>query len=116
MEGYAFFAIIRNMDVLEPLLASVMEAGVSGATIINSRGISHASFHRTVSEFSVAAILSSLFMSEKHESKVLTCLVKDHALLDEIVRRVENIVSDIDKPGSIIHFAIPVTHLRGLQE
>jgi len=115
-EGYALFVIVRDPDLLEPLLATVMEAGVSGVTIFSTRGISQAKFHRTVSEFSVAAVLSSLFVSEKHESKVLTCLVRGEGLIDELGRRIKEAVGDIESPENVIYFAVPITHLHGLQE
>ncbi|MCD6282823.1 hypothetical protein J7J84_04355 [bacterium] len=116
MEGYLFVAIVRDLSHLEELLASVMETGVSGVTIFNTRGISKATFHRTVSEFSIAGVMSSLFTSEKPETSVLMVLVESRDMVDELSRRVESIANGMDKPGSGIHFAVPVTHLRGLQE
>jgi len=113
-EGYLFVAIVRDLSHLEELLASVMEAGVSGVTIFNTRGISKTTFHRTVSEFSIASVMSSLFTSEKPETSVLMVLVESNEMVEELCRRVDAIASEMDEPGSGIHFALPVTHLRGL--
>jgi hypothetical protein len=93
-----------------------MEAGVSGVTIFNTRGISKATFHRTVSEFSIAGVMSSLFTSEKPETSVLMVLVENNEMVDELSRRVDAIAGEMDQPGSGIHFALPVTHLRGLMD
>jgi nitrogen regulatory protein PII len=115
-EGYMFMMIVRAPELIEELLASLMEAGVSGVTLFDTRGISKASFHRTVSEFSIAAVMSSLFTSEKPETKVLMVLVETREMVDELCRRADAIVKAVDKPDSGIHFALPVTHLRGLRE
>jgi len=107
--GHILVVVLRKLDYLEQLLAAVMEAGVSGMTIINTRGISHASFKQTVSEFSIAAVLSTLFMSEKHESKVLLCVVDSDELCQELCRRMDDAISD-----TAIYFTLPVENLRGL--
>ncbi len=112
--GHILVVVLRKLDYLEQLLAAVMEAGVSGMTIINTRGISHASFKQTVSEFSIAAVLSTLFMSEKHESKVLLCVVDSDELCQELCRRMDDAISDIDEPNTAIYFTLPVENLRGL--
>lgn len=113
-KGHLLVVILRNLDYLEQLLAAVMETGVSGMTIISTRGISHATFKQTVSEFSIAAVLNTLFMSEKHESKMLLCVVKNDELCKELCHRMEDAISDIDEPHTAIYFTIPVENLRGL--
>ena len=113
-KGHLLVVILRNLDYLEQLLAAVMETGVSGMTIISTRGISRASFKQTVSEFSIAAVLSTLFMSEKHESKVLACVVESDELCQELCRRMEDAIADIDEPHTAIYFTIPIDNLRGL--
>ena len=113
-KGHLLVVILRNPDYLEQLLAAVMETGVSGMTIISTRGISRATFKQTVSEFSIAAVLSTLFMSEKHESKVLACVVEGDELCQELCRRMEDAIADIDEPHTAIYFTIPVDNLRGL--
>jgi hypothetical protein len=113
-EGFAFCVIVRDIELSEEIIAALMEAGAGGVTVISSRGLSKATFHRYTAELSIATLKSSLFTSDKRESLLLFCLVKNAAQLNAFCELVANAAPNIDRPGSVIHFAIPVSHLRGL--
>ncbi len=113
-KGIAFCVIVRDVEHSEEIIAALMEAGASGVTILNSHGLSQATFHTHSAELSIASVMSSLFTSEKHESRMLICLTKDEAQVKVFCERVAQASPNIDERGSLIYFAIPISHLRGL--
>lgn len=113
-DGIAFCVIVRDIEHSEEIIAVLMEAGASGVTIVHSHGLSQATFHTHSAELSIASVLSSLFTSEKHENRLLICLTKDEAQVKVFCERVAQASPNIDQRGSLIHFAIPINHLRGI--
>lgn len=113
-EGFAFCVLVRDIDHSEEIIAALMEAGATGVTVLDSRGLSQTTFHQHAAELSIASVLASMFTSDKQESRMLICLVEDAAHLETFCDRVAKITPNIDKPGSVIHFAFPVSRLRGL--
>ncbi len=113
-EGIAFCVIVRDVEHSEEIIAALMEAGASGVTIVNSHGLSQATFHTHSAELSIASVMSSLFTSDKHESRLLICLTKDAEQVKVFCERVAQASPNIDQRGSLIHFAVPISLLRGL--
>jgi hypothetical protein len=113
-EGFVFCAIVRDVDLADEIVSALMEAGASGVTILDSRGLSKSTFHRYAAELSIAAFTGAIFSTGEQESRLLFCIVKDAAQLEAFCAKVAEAAPNIDRPGSVIHFAVPASHLRGL--
>ena len=113
-QGYLLVIILREAGYLEQILDALMKVGVSGVTLLDSRGISTRTYHRHIEQFSIAAVMEHLFVSDKQESKILLVLARYKSLLTKARKRIEEIVGDIDKPRNAVVFTVPVQDIRGI--
>ena len=106
--------ILRDVGYIEKILDALMHSGITGVTVLNSRGISADTYHRHIEDFSIARAMEHLFVSDKAESKILLVLARYKKAVTLARKRIEEIVGDIDKPKNAIVFTVPVEDIYGL--
>lgn len=115
-QGYLLVVILRQVGYLERILDALMEAGVSGVTVLSSRGISADTYRRHVEQFSIATLMDHLLVSDKAESKILLVLARYKKVLTKARKRIEEIVGDIDDPKNAVVFTVPVQDIQGIPD
>jgi len=106
---YMIMFVLDDTSLLDELLASWSEAGISGATIIESSGL-YRRMKKTIpmrylygSESEDEKGNLTLFVAVESEEKVHTCL---HAA--------EKVVGDLNDPNSGVFLAWPLTFSKGI--
>lgn len=105
------FLVLNKTHVLDRLLDRLNEAGIKGATVINSCGMAHALASREDSH--IISSIRMLFSAEREENKTIFMIVNEKEL--EAARRVvHEVVGDLSKPNTAIMFSVPIGFTEGL--
>jgi len=102
--------ILNKVEKLEEVLEGFLEAGVTGATIIDTVGMGHI----LCDEVPIFAGLRFMFAGAKPHNKTVISVIKDEAE-EEVLHLLENILGDLYEPGTGIVFTIPLDRVVGLK-
>ncbi len=103
--------VLNKIDTLDALLLRLNEAGVHGATVINSTGMAHAlASHEenlTISSF------RAFFAHSREENRTVFMVLSEEkiAVARSVIREV---VGDLSLPNTGILFSLPVDFFEGL--
>lgn len=111
--AYLVLVILDDLKVLPDLLHAWREAGVPGATILESVGAYRA--HTWLERVGLGA-LERLFEAEEIRRRTLLTAIEDEALLARAVTEAERAVGSFERPNSGILLVLPVAEARGLQK
>ncbi|MGB3862365.1 MAG: P-II family nitrogen regulator [Candidatus Aminicenantaceae bacterium] len=101
--------ILNKVEKLEEVLEGFIEIGISGATVIDSVGMGHI----ISEEVPIFAGLRFMFTGAKPHNKTILSVIKRENE-EPVVRLLEKILGDLNKPGTGILFMIPVDRVEGL--
>jgi nitrogen regulatory protein PII len=105
--------VLGQEDKLDPILAGFVEIGITGATVIESRGMA-----RQLSEDATAAPvfagLQELLARARPQSKTIFSVVETQAKLDAAIEMIQKVCGDMTNPGTGIVFTMPVNRVVGL--
>ncbi len=102
-------AVINQPDRLDEVLAGFVELGITGATLLESRGMG-----RVLSR--ELPLFAGLRMLEEHsraKNHTILC-VAEAAKVDAALALLQEICGDLASPGSGIAFTVPVGRVVGL--
>jgi nitrogen regulatory protein PII len=102
--------ILNKVEKLEEVLEGFLEAGVTGATIIDTVGMGHI----LCDEVPIFAGLRFMFAGAKPHNKTVISVIKDEAE-EEVLHLLENILGDMYEPGTGIVFTVPLDRVVGLK-
>ncbi|MCB9528000.1 MAG: hypothetical protein H6701_06310 [Myxococcales bacterium] len=105
-----FAAILKDYRHVEDVLLGFVEAGVTGATVIEGRGMG-----QLIGQIPIFAGLRGMFPGSAGDSHIVIA-VMDAARARAADRLVEKIAGPLDQPGTGITFTIPLGTVRGLGE
>ncbi|MCX7855940.1 MAG: CBS domain-containing protein [Anaerolineae bacterium] len=111
--AYLLLVILDDLKVLPDLLHAWREAGVPGATILESVGAYRA--HTWLERVGLSA-LERLFETEEIRRRTLLTAIDDEALLAQAIAEAERVVGGFERPNSGILLVLPVAEARGLQK
>lgn len=111
--AYLLLVILDDLKVLPDLLHAWQEAGVPGATILESVGAYRA--HTWLERVGLGA-LERLFEAEEIRRRTLLTAIEDEALLARAVAEAERVVGGFERPNSGILLVLPVAEARGLRK
>jgi len=105
--------VIDRGDKLDSILSGFVEIGVTGATIIESRGMA-----RQLTEGSatapVFAGLQELLSGARPQSTTVFSVIETQEKLDAAIEMIQAKCGDMTNPGTGIVFTIPVSRAVGL--
>ena len=108
-------AVLLDMQVCHDVIHVWEEAGVTGATILDSVGMRHViQRHTQRDDLPLMPSLRKLLESEEFNHRTIFSVVPDDFDIDELIRRTEALVGDFDESNSGFLFVVPVTKARGL--
>ncbi|MGA1867554.1 MAG: P-II family nitrogen regulator [bacterium] len=102
--------VLNKIEYLDTILTAFVEAGVTGATILESEGMGRALAYE-VPLF--AGLRKSLQISDYN--KTIFTIIHDDKILDEVIKIIEEII-DFDEPDSCLLFVVPLLLVKGLKE
>jgi len=104
------FFILNKEEYLEEILEALLELGINGATILDSMGMGRVLAH----DIPIFAGFRTLLKDTRPGNKTILILLPE-SKLEALTKAVEQIIGDLDKPGTGIIFALPIEYSRGFK-
>lgn len=103
--------VLSNTDLLNFLLEDLSNAGIKGATIINSTGMGM-TLSKLESSF-IGGSLKALFNPGRDENKTILCVIQNEQV-STAKQVIKDVVGDLSKPNTGIFFTVPIDDIEGL--
>ncbi|VAX24610.1 hypothetical protein MNBD_NITROSPINAE02-2007 [hydrothermal vent metagenome] len=101
--------VINRPEAVEDVIAAFLEIGITGCTIIDSKGMGKF----VAQDIPIFAGFKGMF-SGSRESNVTIFSVMDSELVDSAIKLIEEIYMSFTEPSSGIAFSLPVNRVKGL--
>lgn len=105
--------VLNKVDKLDKLLKEFASQHVTGATIVNSRGLARELMNKD--ELNIIGSFRQLLDVNRKESKTIFMVVKEEKV-EQVVAIIENIVGSLDQPDTGILFTTPIDFIRGYKQ
>ncbi len=103
--------ILNKEEFLESVLEAYVEAGLSGATILDSEGMGRFLAY----EVPLFADFRDFIVANKPRNKTILSVVQDEATVQRLVPLIEESVGSLQDPGTGLLFTVPVDWAVGLK-
>ncbi len=104
--------VLNNEDLLEQVLEAYAEAGIQGATILDSEGMGRFLSY----EVPLFAEFRRFMKGNKPYNKTIISVVRDEELIPRLEKLLDNVCGGLRNPGTGIFFTVPVDYAVGLVE
>lgn len=101
--------VLNDEAHLEGVLEAYIEAGISGATILDSEGMGRFLAY----EVPLFADFKDYMKGSKPRNKTILAVIKDDAALERLKPLVDAVVGGIATPGAGVMFTVPVDWFAG---
>ncbi|MGH7664527.1 MAG: P-II family nitrogen regulator [Gemmatimonadaceae bacterium] len=102
-------AVINHEELVDDILAGFVEVGITGATIIASKGMGRV----LSSDVPIFAGLRSLGARSRPGNQMLFCVADDEKV-EAAISLIQEICGDLELPGAGIVFTMPVSRVLGI--
>lgn len=96
--------ILNKEEVLDEVLEAYVEAGMPGATILDSEGLGYYLAY----EVPLFAGFKEFMKGNKPYNKTILSVVQDEKAIERLVPILDEVVGGFDKPGTGVMFMLPV--------
>lgn len=104
--------VLNKEELLEDVLMAYVEAGISGATILDSEGMGRFLTY----EVPLFADFKDFMKGNKPYNKTIFSVVRNEQAIPRLEKLLDKVCGGLDNPGTGILFTIPVDYARGLVE
>jgi nitrogen regulatory protein PII len=105
-----FVFVLNNEEFLEEVIQAYIEAGVTGATILDSEGMGRFLAY----EIPLFSGFKEFMKGNKPYNKTILSVVSSQKVIDNVKKLVETIIGPLDAPGSGIMFSLDIDWAAGL--
>jgi len=102
--------VLNKEELLDEVLTAYVEAGVPGATVLDSEGLGRFLTY----EVPLFADFREFMRGNKPYNKTILSVIQDEALIPRLLTLVESIAGDLSGPGTGIFFTLPIDFCKGL--
>jgi nitrogen regulatory protein P-II 1 len=102
--------VLNKEELLEDVLEAYVEAGIPGATIIDSEGMGRFLAY----EVPLFADFKDFMKGNKPYNKTILSVVKDDGALERLMPILEEVIGGFSAPGTGIIFTVPIDWAAGL--
>lgn len=102
--------VLNKEELLDDVLTAYVEAGIPGATILDSEGMGRFLTY----EVPLFADFKDFMKGNKPYNKTIFSVVKNEQKIPKLERLLDEICGNLDSAGTGILFTIPVDYARGL--
>ena len=102
--------VLNKEELLDEVLSVYAEAGVPGATVLDSEGMGRFLTY----EVPLFADFKEFMKGNKPYNKTILSVIKDEKIIPRLMKLVESVCGDLTSPGTGIFFTIPVDFCKGL--
>lgn len=105
------FYVLNDVSRIDKLLIEFYNAGLSGATVFNSIGMSnHSHSHEDVN---VISSFRAFFHCHREENKTIFIILNNDEELEKAKTVIKNVCGDLSKPNSGVFFTVPALYVEG---
>jgi nitrogen regulatory protein PII len=104
--------VLNKEELLERVMEAYVEAGITGATILDSEGMGRFLTY----EVPLFADFKEFMKGNKPYNKTIFSVVRDEACIPRLHAILDEVCGGLDSPGTGILFSIPVDFAVGLVE
>jgi len=101
--------ILKNYRKVESVLLGFVELDVTGATVIEGKGMG-----QLLGDVPIMADLRGLFPGSAHDSYVIIAAMESERV-KKCIELIEGICGPMDSPSAGILFSLPITTIRGMK-
>jgi len=102
--------VLNKEELLDEVLAAYVEAGIGGATILDSEGMGRFLTY----EVPLFSDFKQFMKGNKPYNKTIFSVVRNEALIPRLEKLLDKVCGGLDEPGTGIFFTIPIDYARGL--
>lgn len=102
--------VLNKEELLEEVLEAYAEAGIAGATILDSEGMGRFLAY----EVPLFADFKEFMKGNKPYNKTILSVVKDGTVVARLLPILEQVVGKLDEDGTGVMFTVPVDWSAGL--
>ena len=111
---YLLVLVLNKNEHLNPVLERFMDIGISGATMVDSKGMGR-EFMECESPV-VGGLRKLIYEQCRPHNVTIYSIVKDEETIDRATSEIESIVGDLDRPGTGVLFVIPLIRVKGFKQ
>lgn len=104
------FVIVNREEYLDQVISFFLEMGVTGATIIDSVGMGRIVAH----DIPIFAGFRDLMVGNRPYNKTIFSVIDNDELIEPLIDGLENIMGNLDNPGTGLVFTVPINRIKGL--
>ncbi len=102
--------VLNNEEYLEEVMEAYVEAGINGATLLDSEGMGRFLSY----EVPLFEGFKDFMKGNKPYNKTIFSVVRDEQVVQHAKELIDKIVGGLDNPGTGIMFTLPVDWATGL--
>lgn len=102
--------VLNKEELLEEAMEAYVEAGITGATIVDSEGMGRFLAY----EVPLFADFKDFMKGNKPYNKTILSVINDPGAIDRLMPILDEIVGGFSSPGSGIIFTVPIDWAEGL--
>lgn len=102
--------ILNDEELMEKVLEAYVEAGVTGATILDSEGMGRFLTY----EVPLFAAFKDFMKGNRPYNKIILSVIRRDEVVHKARTLVDQVVGGLDNPGTGIMFTLPVDWASGL--
>jgi len=112
---YMILLVLHDPNLLKDVLQAWEKAGVNGITILPSTGLKRLKAADALREdLPLIPSLEDLLQQEENLNRSLFTIVRDEAMVDQVVEATQKITGDLNLPNTVILAVLPVAKVYGL--
>ncbi|RKX77380.1 MAG: hypothetical protein DRP87_09395 [Spirochaetes bacterium] len=102
--------VLNREELLDEVLAAYVEAGIPGATILDSEGMGRFLTY----EVPLFADFKEFMKGNKPYNKTIFSVIENEENIPRLIELLESICGDLSEPGTGIVFTLPVDFCKGM--
>lgn len=107
--------VVDNPDHCSEILEMWEQAGVRGATILESTGLGRYNRARLRrDDFSIMPSISQFFEADEVRHRTIFSVVQTQQQIDALVAAASRVVGDLNQPNTGVMFVLPVLQVYGI--
>ncbi|MCK9536748.1 MAG: hypothetical protein M0R05_04105 [Bacilli bacterium] len=104
---FVLFIVLNKVDYLDDVLEALVKQGVRGATIFDSKGLAGAVVHRQMESIPLFGSFKTIIDGAHPYNNTIFTVVSE-SILDDVVKAVQKVLSEVKHPGAGFMFTVPV--------
>ena len=106
--------VLNNEELLDDLLESFLEAGIKGATILESTGMVRELASSGNHHIPIFGTLKLMLNEGRTHNRTIFVALED-SQVDTCIRCIKDVVGDLNKPDAGIVLTVPISRIEGFK-